>query len=125
MSTRILSGLAVLVSALLFSAAPAWSQAKVAGLVTDSAGKKMPGVEIALLNKTTQEAIPGMTTTTNAQGRYLIVNVGDGHHMMRVSREDFSQSETFTFTVQHDARHPGATFTVNVQLKMSTTRPKN
>ena len=65
-----------------------------------------------------------MKTTANAAGRYVLGNVPNGHYMT-VSREDSSQSETFAFEVRRDRRHPDSTIVVNVQLKMSSTKPED
>ena len=68
----------------------AWGQAStgtVQGLVTDQQGASMPGVDIKLIDPSTNITL---TTKTNDAGRYIIPNVSPGTYNIMFSKAGFS-----------------------------------
>jgi hypothetical protein len=108
----------LLVSMLLLGATVAWSQAtstgSVTGLVTDQSGAVIPNADVVLVDTSTQVQLK---TTSNAAGRYVIVNVPSGHYQLRVTREGFNQSQVSGIDVT-----VGSAITVNAQLKVGSTK---
>jgi hypothetical protein len=119
MSRKSLLGLSVLfVGVLLLSTAPAWSQAtttgSVSGQVTDQSGGVIPGAEVILVDAATAEQL---RTTSNAAGRFVIVNVASGHYLLKVSHDGFSSESISNIEVTI-----GASVIVNAQLKVGSTK---
>src|ERR1039458_9085252 len=94
-SSRFLSGLLVVCMGILLSlrATPAWSQATssstVTGTVTDQQNAAIPGVEVRLVDVSTNTT---RTTSTNDTGRYIFVDVPSGLYNVIFSKTGFSQS---------------------------------
>ncbi len=119
MRTRILSRLAVFsMGILLLGTMLAWSQAtqsgSVTGQVTDQSGGVIPGAEVVLVDTATQSQL---RTTSNAAGRYIIVNVASGHYVLKVSHEGFTSANVSNIEVTI-----GASVVVNAQLKIGSTK---
>ena len=76
---------------LSLGAPPAWSQSSasgtVAGQVTDQQGAAMPGVDIKLIDPSTNTA---HTTKSNESGRFIIANVSPGTYDITFTRPGFS-----------------------------------
>src|SRR6266478_5382257 len=83
----------VCVSMFGFLTTPAWAQATstgtVSGQVTDEQNAAIPDAEVVMTDTSTNTA---RTTTTNASGRYVFVNVPPGVYNVRASKTGFSQS---------------------------------
>src|ERR1035441_9344335 len=118
-SSRPLSGLLVVCMGILLSlrATPAWSQATssstVTGTVTDQQNAAIPGVEVRLVDVSTNSS---RTTTTNDTGRYIFVNVPSGTFNVIFVKAGFAQSRV---TGQQAA--VGSTLTVNTTLEVGAT----
>ena len=118
-SSRLLSGLLVVSMGILLSlgATPAWSQATssstVTGMVTDQQNAAIPGVEVRLVDVSTNSS---RTTTTNDTGRYIFVNVPSGTFNVIFVKAGFAQSRV---TGQQAA--VGSTLTVNTTLEVGAT----
>jgi hypothetical protein len=95
-----------------------WSQAtqsgSISGQVTDQSGGVIPGAEVVLVDPSTQVQL---RTTSNAAGRFIIINVASGNYVLKVSHEGFTSESLSNVTVTI-----GATVTVNAQLKVGSTK---
>src|SRR5579871_6590773 len=116
--TRIYVFSVVVLVLLMFGTTPAWTQAtqsgSVSGQVTDQSGGVIPGAEVALVDTATQSQL---RTTSNAAGRYVIVNVPSGHYVLKVSHEGFASENTSNIEVTI-----GTAVVVNAQLKVGSTK---
>jgi hypothetical protein len=75
----------------LVAAGPAWAQAvassQVSGVVRDSSGGVLPGVEVTITNTDTGNT---RTTATNADGAYVFPNLPVGPYKLRVVLQGFN-----------------------------------
>src|ERR1022692_453226 len=96
------------------SALPAWAQSTstgtVAGSVTDPSNAVVAGAKVTLTDTSTNVE---RTTTTNAAGRYIYVDVNPGLYSIAVSKSGFSTSRTENQEVK-----VGASLTVNLALQV-------
>jgi hypothetical protein len=96
------------------SALSAWAQSTstgtVAGSVTDPSGALVSGAEVTLTDTTTNLA---RSTTTNATGRYIYVDVNPGIYAITVSKAGFETTKTENQEVK-----VGASLTVNLSLQV-------
>jgi hypothetical protein len=99
--------------AMMFSL-PAWAQSSstgsVVGVVTDQTGAVVEGVAVTLTDVTTNNS---RTTTTNASGRYLYVNVNPGIYTIAVTKAGFATSKTERQEVK-----VGLTLTADLSLQV-------
>lgn len=106
-----------LLSASTFSAyGQATNTGTVAGQVTDPQGAVVPGVRITITNPTTGQSL---STTSNDQGRYVIVNVPPATYDIAATKTGFATAKVAAQTVQ-----VGLTSTVDVKMtvgEVSTT----
>jgi hypothetical protein len=119
MRARTLSRLSLFcIGVLLLGAVLASSQATtngvVSGQVTDQSGGVIPGAEVVLVDTATQQQL---RTTTNAAGRYVIVNVVSGHYVLKVTHEGFTSENISNIDVS-----VGSTVVVNAQLKVGSSK---
>jgi len=102
---------------LCLSTTPAWTQATststVTGLVTDQQNATIPGVEVKLLDRTTNSAL---TTTTNDAGRYIFVNVPSGTYALTFTKAGFS-----AYRVDEVKLEVGSSITINPTLQIGST----
>lgn len=95
-----------------------WSQSTtsgaIAGQVTDPSGAVIPGATITLIDTATNASFK---TTSNAAGRYIIVNLPSGHYTLSVSQQGFTSSAVSNIEVT-----VGASLTYNVSLKIGSTK---
>ena len=118
-SSRPLSGLLVVCMGILLSlrATPAWSQATssstVTGTVTDQQNAAIPGVEVRLVDVSTNTT---RTTSTNDTGRYIFVDVPSGLYNVIFAKAGFSQSRA----VGQEAV-VGSMLTINTTLEVGAT----
>ncbi len=103
----------VLLGSMLVSA-QATQTGAISGQVTDQSGGVIPGAEVRLVDTATALEL---RTTTNAAGRYTIVNVGSGHYILKVSHEGFSSA-----TISNVEVTIGASIVLNAQLKVGSTK---
>jgi hypothetical protein len=113
MQTRSITVALVLLTVFcLGSVLPAWAQSAssgtVAGSVTDQSGAVVEGATVTLTDNATNNA---RTTTTNAAGRYIYVDVTPGGYSIAVSKAGFETTKTANQEVQ-----VGATVTLNLSL---------
>ncbi len=96
------------------SALSAWAQSTstgtVAGSVTDPTGALVSGAAVTLTDSTTNVA---RSTTTNATGRYIYVDVNPGIYNLTVSKAGFETTKTENQEVK-----VGASLTVNLTLQV-------
>lgn len=101
-------------SFLIAAATVAWGQAAstgtLIGVVTDQTGAVVPEASVTITDAATHET---RTTTTNAQGRYLLQNVPPGSYDIRVNKTGFAVAKVPAQTVS-----VGTQTTVNVQLQV-------
>src|SRR5260221_9426237 len=75
------------------SAIPAWTQAvssgTISGQVTDQQNAVIPQAEVTIVDTATNTP---RTTSTNAAGRYVLVNVPPGVYDVKVTKQGFQQS---------------------------------
>jgi len=87
---RSIAALSLLLVPLFPAVQPASAQTSVAssinGIVTDSSGAVVPGANVTVTNKGTQETFK---TTSNASGYYTVPNVPSGDYDVRVEKEGF------------------------------------
>ena len=99
---------------LLASAVPAGAQVasagQVSGVVTDKTGAVVPGATVTLTDTATQV---GRTSSSNAAGQYLFVNVPPGKYNITVVKTGFSKSVIAAQTV-----NVGSPVTANVTLEV-------
>ena len=92
----------------------AWAQSTstgtVAGSVTDPTGAVVSGAAVTLTDTTTNV---GRSTTTNATGRYIYVDVNPGIYNITVSKAGFETTKTVSQEVK-----VGASLTVNLTLQV-------
>lgn len=93
---------------------PAWghqiSTGTITGVVTDNTNAAVGGVTVTLLDRATSDT---RTTTTNADGRYVFVNVDPGVYDIRFSKSGFAETVIPKVTVQVATQ-----LTENVQMKL-------
>ncbi len=91
---------------------PGWAQSSssgtVAGSVVDQSAAVVEGATVTLTDTSTNNA---RTTTTNAAGRYVYVDVTPGSYSIAVSKPGFETTKTANQEVK-----VGATVTVNLSL---------
>jgi hypothetical protein len=96
------------------SALAAWAQSTstgtVAGSVSDSSGAVVEGASVALTDTATNVA---RSTTTNATGRYIYVDVNPGVYNVVVSKPGFETTKTASQEVK-----VGTSLTVNLTLQV-------
>ncbi|MGA8619990.1 MAG: carboxypeptidase-like regulatory domain-containing protein [Candidatus Sulfotelmatobacter sp.] len=96
------------------SALPTWAQSTstgtVAGSVTDPTGAVVAGAAVTLTDIGTNTA---RTTTTNASGRYIYVDVNPGIYSIAVSKVGFTTSKTENQEVK-----VGASLTIDLSLQV-------
>jgi hypothetical protein len=96
------------------SALPAWAQSTstgtVSGLVTDQTGAVVAGVAVTLTDVATNTP---RTATTNATGRYILVDVNPGLYGISVNKAGFATTKT-----EHVEVKVGAALTVNLTLQV-------
>jgi len=101
---------------LLGSALPLWGQSgtlgTVVGVVTDQSNAVVPGVTVALRDKSTNTV---QTETTNSAGRYTFVNVRPGDYEVSFTKAGFSK-----VTIPSDIVQVGETSTNNVTMKVGS-----
>ncbi len=88
--------------------AQAVSSGTVVGQVTDQTGAAVAGAGVALTDTTTNALRP---TTTNAEGRYIYVNVPPGTYNLTVTQKGFRTAKVANQTVS-----VGNQLTLNVKL---------
>jgi hypothetical protein len=102
---------------LSLGASPAFSQAtsstSVSGQVTDQQGAAMPGVEVKLIDPSTNST---QTTSTNSDGRYLFANVNPATYTIVFNKAGFA-----TYRVQNQVAEVGSALTVNATLQVGET----
>jgi Carboxypeptidase regulatory-like domain len=96
------------------SALSAWAQSTstgtVAGSVNDPSGALVSGAAVTLIDTATNIA---RSTTTNATGRYIYVDVNPGIYAITVSKAGFETTKTENQEVK-----VGASLTVNLSLQV-------
>ena len=99
------------------NARPAWGQATststVTGVVTDQQTAGVPGTQVKLVDKSTNQAL---TVNTNESGRYIFVNVAPGDYSLTFTKDGFT---TYRVGTQHV--EVGTTITVNATLEVGST----
>lgn len=111
------AGVFSLICAALFFGALAFPQATstatVSGQVTDQQNAAVPGVDVTMVDPSTNNTL---TASTNEAGRYVFVNVVPGTYNLTFSKQGFS-----TAKVQGQVVEVGGSFTVNMALSVGTT----
>jgi carboxypeptidase family protein len=111
-STRL--ALFLLVVICVGSALPMWAQSAssgtVAGSVTDPTGAVVAGAKVTLTDTSTNTP---RSTTTNASGRYIYVDVAPGIYNIEVTKAGFSTTKTEKQEVQ-----VGTSLTINLALQV-------
>ncbi len=101
----------------LTGALPAWAQSAstgtVAGSVTDPSGAVVTGATVTLTDTATSTP---RTTTTNADGRYIFVDVNPGLYNMQVNKQGFATTKLTNQEVK-----VGASTTLNVSMQVGGT----
>lgn len=96
---------------------PAWTQSTdtgtISGTVSDPSGAVVPGVDVNLKDTTTGSS---RTTTTNAAGRYIFVNITPGKYDMSFEKQGFSTTKAAGQEVR-----VGLSSTVNISLQVGGT----
>jgi len=96
------------------SSLPAWAKSTstgtVAGSVTDPTGAVVAGATVTLTDIGTNTA---RTTTSNASGRYIYVDVNPGIYSIAVSKSGFATTKTENQEVK-----VGASLTLNLSLQV-------
>ena len=104
----------VLVLALGVSPSSIWSQSAatgtVAGTVTDNTAAAVGGAKITLVDKATGDT---RTTTSNAEGHYIFVNVNPGSYNIKFTKAGFAETVLSGASVL-----VGTTLTENVEMKL-------
>jgi hypothetical protein len=111
---QVLSLILVLAVVCFSSALPMWGQSTstgtVAGSVTDPSGAVVASATVTLTDTTTNVT---RTTTTNASGRYIIVDVNPGVYNVSISKAGFATTKAENQEVQ-----VGASVTLNLALQV-------
>jgi hypothetical protein len=98
----------------LGSFVPMWAQSTntgtVVGTITDQSGAVVAGATVTLTDSSTGVA---RSTTTNASGRYIYVDVNPGVYSVAVSKTGFATSKTEKQEVQ-----VGASITINLAMQV-------
>ena len=102
--------LVVCVGSSLPASAQSTSTGTVAGSVTDPTGAVVAGAVVTLTDIATNTA---RTTTTNASGRYIYVDVNPGIYSIAVSKSGFATTKTENQEVK-----VGASLTLNLALQV-------
>src|SRR5580704_674452 len=109
--------LVVITAVLLCCAAlPVWAQTTsmgtMTGVVTDQSNAVLPGATVTITDKATGTS---QTTTTNAAGRYVFVNLRSGTYEVTVTKTGFSK-----VTIPSDVNEVGMVSTNNVTMKVGS-----
>src|SRR5580700_4801717 len=109
--------LVVITAVLLCCAAlPVWAQptsmGTMTGVVTDQSNAVLPGATVTITDKATGTS---QTTTTNAAGRYVFVNLRSGTYEVTVTKTGFSK-----VTIPSDVIEVGMVSTNNVTMKVGS-----
>jgi hypothetical protein len=109
--------LVVITAVLLCCAAlPVWAQTTsmgtMTGVVTDQSNAVLPGATVTITDKATGTS---QTTTTNAAGRYVFVNLRSGTYEVTVTKTGFSK-----VTIPSDVIEVGMVSTNNVTMKVGS-----
>jgi hypothetical protein len=116
-SSLFLLSILCLAAVWLGSALPVWAQSTstgtVAGSVTDPSGAVVSGATVTLTDISTNAS---RSTTTNAAGRYIYVDVSPGTYNMAVSKSGFS-----TTKVENQKVEVGSAVTLNLALQVGGT----
>jgi len=108
------SALVLLLVVCVGSVLPLWAQSTstgtIAGSVTDQTGALVAGATVTLTDTSTNNA---RTTTTNATGRYIDVDVNPGIYTITASKAGFE-----TTKVEHQEVKVGASLTINLSLQV-------
>jgi hypothetical protein len=95
-------------------ALPAWAQSAssgtVAGTITDQSGAVVPGATVTLIDTATSVT---RTTTTNKDGRYILVDVTPGLYNITITKTGFATTKTEKQEVT-----VGSSLTVNLSLQV-------
>lgn len=106
-----------LLCVVLLLGAPAFAQvtstATLSGQVTDQQNAAIPGVDVSMVDKSTNNTL---TASTNEAGRYIFVNVVPGTYTITFTKSGFSSSK-----VQNQVVEVGGSYTVNMALQIGTT----
>jgi Carboxypeptidase regulatory-like domain len=96
------------------SVLPAWAQSTstgtVVGSVTDPSGAVVAGAAVTLTDISTNIV---RTTTTNASGRYIYVDVNPGTYNIAISKAGFTTTKT-----ENEEVKVGTSLTVNLSLQV-------
>jgi hypothetical protein len=95
------------------ASAQATSTTTVTGQVTDQQGAAIAGVEVKLIDPTTNTVL---TTSTNSGGRYVFVNASSGTYSVIFSKAGFATTRLDQQQVQI-----GTTLTLNASLQVGST----
>ena len=111
---RVKLALVLLLAVCVGGALPTWAQSTstgtVAGSVNDPTGAVVAGAAVTLTDLGTNTA---RTTTTNASGRYIYVDVNPGIYSIAVSKSGFATTRTENQEVK-----VGASLTLNLALQV-------
>ncbi|HZU22767.1 MAG TPA: carboxypeptidase-like regulatory domain-containing protein, partial [Terriglobales bacterium] len=112
--------LLLLISAVGAAAVPAYGQATntgtIVGQVSDPQGAVVPGVTITVKDRATGKTL---TTTTNEQGRYVMVNLPPATYDITASKQGFATAKVAAQAIQ-----VGLTSTIDLKMtvgEVSTT----
>jgi hypothetical protein len=98
----------------LGSVLPAWAQSAssgtVAGTVTDQSGAVVPSATVTLTDTATNNV---RSTTTNKDGRYILVDVNPGIYNVSISKTGFATTKT-----EHQEVTVGSSLTLNLSLQV-------
>jgi len=90
---KVVFGMSLLCLILGLLVGPAFGQEQTGsfnGVAADSTGAVVPNVTVTVTNKTTGRSV---TTTTNADGSYVVRNLEPGRYSVKFERQGFSASE--------------------------------
>jgi len=115
MHTRSLKlALVLLLVVCVGSALPAWAQSgstgTVAGSITDQSNAVVAGANVTLTDNSTNV---GRSTTTNATGRYIFVDVNPGIYNVTITKKGFATTKTDKQEVK-----VGESLTLNLSLQV-------
>ncbi|MFZ0762174.1 MAG: carboxypeptidase-like regulatory domain-containing protein, partial [Candidatus Sulfotelmatobacter sp.] len=102
--------LVVCVGAALPALSQSTSTGTVVGSITDQSGAAVPGATFTLTDVATNVV---RKTTTNQDGRYIIVDVNPGHYNVAVAKAGFATSKVANQEVK-----VGASLTLNLSLQV-------
>jgi Carboxypeptidase regulatory-like domain len=114
LSSRGLAFLLAMAALLILSGLPTMAQSSssgaVSGIVIDQQGAVIPGVEIKLVDPSTNITL---TNATNDAGRYIIPNVNPGNYNITFTKQGFSSRRVAKQVVE-----VGTTLTINATLEV-------